>query len=1347
MKKILVLNFFPAFVPPASGGELRYYHIYNELSQYYDVTLLSPTFSNHKLEIVNHSDTFREYRIPKENIHDELHIKIDREKICSEVSALVCAKSADYPNQYHLYYNKLYKDCDIIIHDNPYMLNYDLYFGIDNKPRIYNSYNFEYSLISQLWNKKNGQNYLNYIYELEKKLVEKSDLVFAISEEERKKFISTFKVKEEKIKLSPNGIIPDEYLKMRLDYSFNSEKKKAFFIGSGHPPNIEAVKFIIENLSHNCPDVDFIVAGSCCNPFKSLDKKNVKLLGLIDERTKNELFATVDLAINPMFSGAGTNLKTLEFLSAGIPMISTAVGVRGLNLIDNEQFILADENNFGVKIKELVSNPLTREYLSNKGKEYINTNYSWNKIALNMHQEIEAMTIKEKNKKETILLLNDFPVANPSGGGEIRINKLYSNLSQDYRIILICFNNDKKINKTNITNNFLEISIPKTEEHLKEEVSINSEFWISATDVVNSYMCNKNEVLMETISNISLFSNFIILQHPYMVMTIENLSKKTIIYESLNSEIKLKEQILQQHPKHNKLIDQVKKVEKLACERSEFIISVSEGDHVYLKKLIDEDKDIITIKNGVEISKAKNYKYERVKELFNNKPIILFIGSGHPPNIQSVNFIIDDLARNNKEHYYIIVGSVCNAFKRDIPDNVLLFGRLNDEYKEFLFNIADIAINPMLGGSGSNLKLADYFAHKLPTITSRTGARGYDIKNYEEAIICDLQQFDEKINILINDKKLQNTLSKNSYNYVVNNLDWKVLAKQLNKTLKSKFNNKKKLLVVTYRATNPPLGGAEIYLRNTLKTISNLQDFQIDIATFNIGNLWNKFHFSIDYDKDNNIEIFNDSNINIIKFTPDTIPETKLYKNAKLLYDNWIEESIKVSLRNIDKYTQPVLLGGWHYPEKVNSNYEIWSSGDSYIYVNNIEELDISGYCPSKKTLFFYLDNEIILKKEAYKNFNVKLNNIKGKVLKLSVEKFYVENKDPRPLGIRIYSLTYSLSEEIFNLPLDVDYKKYLKEYDLDLYIDEMIDIADNRNENIEELFQFTRGPVSLELNKWLDKNISNYDIVLGHSIPFNTSVIAQKYADKYNIPVVLLPHFHIDDEFYYWKYFIKAIKNCTKTIVAPQASINYLYRKIEDNYVYVPGGGIHKEEYNEIDGQQFLQYYNSELPFVFVLGRKAGAKNYKWVIDAVKKVNTKRKICNLVMIGKDEDKDKVDEKDVIYLGEQNRDVVLGALKECMCLVNMSQSESFGIVILEAWMQNKPVIVNENCPAFTELVEDKVNGLYANKSNLHEKINYLLNNKHERERMGKSGRNIVHENYTWESIGSKINTILLSKCK
>jgi glycosyltransferase involved in cell wall biosynthesis len=250
------------------------------------------------------------------------------------------------------------------------------------------------------------------------------------------------------------------------------------------------------------------------------------------------------------------------------------------------------------------------------------------------------------------------------------------------------------------------------------------------------------------------------------------------------------------------------------------------------------------------------------------------------------------------------------------------------------------------------------------------------------------------------------------------------------------------------------------------------------------------------------------------------------------------------------------------------------------------------------------------------------------------------------------------------------------------------------------------------------------------------------KYAKKYAKPVFLLPHFHFDDEFYHWRSYYEALQQADGVLAAPKESIRLFYEKIKAKTEYVPGG-LSPEEFANVDGSAFRKVYPSPLPFVLFLGRKSGAKNYQWIIEAVKEINRSKKICDLVMIGKDEDGAIISEAEAFYLGQQPREVVLGALKECLCLINMSESESFGIVLLEARMFKRPVIANGRCAAFKELVIDGVNGLLASKNDLAEKIHFVISHPREAEIMGDAGHKAVSQSYTWPSIAGSINDLLV----
>ena len=451
---------------------------------------------------------------------------------------------------------------------------------------------------------------------------------------------------------------------------------------------------------------------------------------------------------------------------------------------------------------------------------------------------------------------------------------------------------------------------------------------------------------------------------------------------------------------------------------------------------------------------------------------------------------------------------------------------------------------------------------------------------------------------------------------------------------------------------------------------------------------------------------------------------------------NWLREFRISGKRFIDKYTNNLLLGGWNFSETTDASTQIWSSKSSDLFVADKCKLVFKGFSPSKKYLTFKENNQILHKNKVYGKFTLEIEVMQKGVLTLECTEEYIGD-DIRPLGVLIESINVNETE----LDLSISYREFLKKHYLSLYIDELIRSAENRDKEFDDIFQKTRGLNSTSLEKYLDENISDFDMVLGHSVPFSTTPITQKYAMKHNKPFSLLPHFHFDDEFYHWKSYYEAMQKADYVFASPDMSVELFYNKIGIKTVSVPGGGINSDEYTNIDSSNFLKLYTSDKPFFLVLGRKSGAKNYASVIEAIEKVNNNNHVCNLVVIGRDEDKVIIDSKYTYYLGEQPREVVLGALKECHTLVTMSESESFGIVIVEAWMLNKPVIVNKECPAFVELVEDGVSGLYANKINLYQKLNDLIQDIDIASEFGSNGYKKT-EKFAWHDIAYKINNYL-----
>jgi len=84
-------------------------------------------------------------------------------------------------------------------------------------------------------------------------------------------------------------------------------------------------------------------------------------------------------------------LKTLEFLSAGIPLFSTEFGIRGLELNDQQHYIKAEKKDFPDKINQFIQNKKMLIEIAQNGRSYVNHNYSWSAIAKNIKHEIDQL--------------------------------------------------------------------------------------------------------------------------------------------------------------------------------------------------------------------------------------------------------------------------------------------------------------------------------------------------------------------------------------------------------------------------------------------------------------------------------------------------------------------------------------------------------------------------------------------------------------------------------------------------------------------------------------------------------------------------------------------------------------------------------------------------------------------------------------------------------------------------------------------------------------------------------------------------------------------------------------------
>lgn len=82
--------------------------------------------------------------------------------------------------------------------------------------------------------------------------------------------------------------------------------------------------------------------------------------------------------------------------------------------------------------------------------------------------------------------------------------------------------------------------------------------------------------------------------------------------------------------------------------------------------------------------------------------------------------------------------------------------------------------------------------------------------------------------------------------------------------------------------------------------------------------------------------------------------------------------------------------------------------------------------------------------------------------------------------------------------------------------------------------------------------------------------------------------------------------------------------------------------------------------------------------------------------------------------------------------------ESLSIVLLEAWLTETPVLVNEKCDVLKEQCKKSNGGLYYDSyEEFKDCMDLLIENDVLRLKLGKSGKKYTHENYDWDIIEGK----------
>ncbi len=389
--------------PPVGGGRIRIYELYRHLAQLdFDITYIGaydwpgPVYRDQML-----ASHFREIVTTLTQPHFARDRKYQRAAGGKTTIDVTIPKLLKYSPRFRRMAKEHGRRAEAVIISHPWVFPY-----VPRRPGqklIYDAHNCEYIVKRQiLSDTAAGRKLVEEVRTLEQDLCRSADLIFACSDDDAEQFVDLYGVERDKIVLVPNGVdvediqpaSPAEREWARQELGLPLHRPVLIFIGSGYAPNTEAAAFLVKEVAPRLPNCDIVIAGSVRDSYRASHPApapdNVIWLGIVEADRRLSLYHATDIALNPMFSGSGTNLKMLDYFAAGLPVVSTPAGARGLEL-SSDDCVVCPADQFVARIEMLLSDPDQRDLIGANARQLAVHRYAWSMIAADTAQAVRNL--------------------------------------------------------------------------------------------------------------------------------------------------------------------------------------------------------------------------------------------------------------------------------------------------------------------------------------------------------------------------------------------------------------------------------------------------------------------------------------------------------------------------------------------------------------------------------------------------------------------------------------------------------------------------------------------------------------------------------------------------------------------------------------------------------------------------------------------------------------------------------------------------------------------------------------------------------------------------------------------
>lgn len=246
------------------------------------------------------------------------------------------------------------------------------------------------------WRSMIWRNQRKKMASLEGKLVNEADGVIAVSQRDAHEFKRRFDVKS--VDVISTGVDLDFF-----KYNGPADDTRVVFTGAmDWLANIDAIRWYRDefwsHIASSVPSATMDIVGR--NPPRDLVVETMsknptwRFTGFVED--VRQYVRNAAAFVIPLRVGGGTRLKAFEAMAMGCPIVSTSIGMEGLDVRDGEHYLRADDpQDFASAVTRLLEDAVLRRRIAESARSYVESNFSSMAVA----GEFEKICLNIKDRR------------------------------------------------------------------------------------------------------------------------------------------------------------------------------------------------------------------------------------------------------------------------------------------------------------------------------------------------------------------------------------------------------------------------------------------------------------------------------------------------------------------------------------------------------------------------------------------------------------------------------------------------------------------------------------------------------------------------------------------------------------------------------------------------------------------------------------------------------------------------------------------------------------------------------------------------------------------------------------